>query len=326
MGNLREIRNRIGSVKNTRKITSAMSRIASARMVKAQQAATAARPYGARISEVVRALTGAGGEDLSHPLMTARPELRAVAVIVVTADRGLCGAFNGNVIKAAVSLIKRETAAGRQVKVITVGRKGASFLENAGYKVAFKHEGLSHEQLVPMAKAVGTEATGLFLPQEGAPAVDAVHLIFNFFKNVLVQETRVDQLLPFQPPETTGEAEAGPVFEPSRAAVLEHLLPIALEAHDPAGAVQFTGRRDRGAAHGDGLGHRQRLAADHGADPPLQPRAPGRDHQGAHGDHRRRRGPQGLGVGPPRSIARPSFSEPMTNLRRRPHQAWLPLR
>jgi F-type H+-transporting ATPase subunit gamma len=230
MGNLREIRNRIGSVKNTRKITSAMSRIASARMVKAQQAATAARPYGARISEVVRALTGAGGEDLSHPLMTARPELRAVAVIVVTADRGLCGAFNGNVIKAAVSLIKRETAAGRQVKVITVGRKGASFLENAGYKVAFKHEGLSHEQLVPMAKAVGTEATGLFLPQEGAPAVDAVHLIFNFFKNVLVQETRVDQLLPFQPPETTGEAEAGPVFEPSRAAVLEHLLPVALES------------------------------------------------------------------------------------------------
>ena len=231
MGNLKEIRSRIGSVKNTRKITSAMSRIASARMVKAQHAATAARPYGTRMAEVVRALTSVTGEEAVHPLMAPRAEIRGVVVVLVTADRGLCGGFNANANKAALAVLKREKAAGRDVHLITVGKKGASYLSMLGYKPLYAHEGLSHDSLIATSKAVAAEATGLFLPGEGAPKADVVYLVFNFFKNVLVQEPRTEQLLPFQAPEVDPNAPPlAPVFEPGRAAVLEHLLPVALES------------------------------------------------------------------------------------------------
>jgi len=157
--------------------------------------------------------------------------VKGVVVILVTGDRGLCGAFNANANKAALALIKREKAAGRTVHLITVGKKGTAFQSSLGNKPLYTHEGLSHDSLIATAKAVATEATGLFLPEEGAPKADVVHLVFNYFKNVLVQETRTEQLLPFQPPEVDPNSPPlEPVFEPGRAAVLEHLLPVALES------------------------------------------------------------------------------------------------
>lgn len=231
MGNLKEIRTRIGSVKNTRKITQAMGRIASARLVKAQQAVTAARPYGVRLAEVVHALTESG-EEISDPLMAARPEVRGVAIIVITGDRGLCGAFNANAIKAALSVLRREKAAGREVTSICVGRKGAQALAHAGFKATYTHEVPAHDTLIDTTKKVAAEASGLFLPSEDArPRADVVYLIYNFFKNALTQEVRTVQLLPFTAPELQGErAPALPVFEPDQATLLAHLLPVVVES------------------------------------------------------------------------------------------------
>lgn len=232
MGNLKEIRLRIGAIKNTRKITQAMGRIASARLFKAQQAVTAARPYAERLAEVVQALTAATDDAAVDPLMAPRDDVRGVGIILVSADRGLCGGFNANVTKAALQRIAREKEAGREVTVIAVGKKGAGALKYNGIDVDYRHEVPSHDDLIDTVKAVATEATGLFLPMDGAtPTVDVVYIIYNFFRNALVQEVTETQLLPFKPAEVDPEAPpVEPVFEPDRTALLAHLLPVALES------------------------------------------------------------------------------------------------
>ncbi len=238
MANLKEIRGRIGSVKNTRKITSAMSRIAAARLVKAQQAALAARPYGERLEEVVRALvTGAseGEGGALHPLLGHRTGNNRVGLILLTADRGLAGGFNANVNRAGLTFIKREQAEGREVVVITVGKKGRAFLGSA-QKIERSHEAPTLANIVERAKEVAAEVMALFEPpaegQVGLPQCDSVHLAYNYFKSVLTQEPRIVQVLPVKAPEpsASGDQPVPPLFEPDRASLLGHLLPIAIEA------------------------------------------------------------------------------------------------
>jgi F-type H+-transporting ATPase subunit gamma len=241
MANLKEIRGRIASVKNTRKITSAMSRIAAARLVKAQQAAMAARPYGERLEEVVRALVGNAGEgegEAVHPLLTQRTGTGRVGIVLLTADRGLAGGFNANVNRAGLQFIRRERSEGREAVVIAVGKKGRSFLGAVQQPVARFHEAPTLANLVQRAKEVSAEVMAMFEPaaEEGTPGlpqVDAVYLAYNYFRSVLTQEPRVVQLLPVRAPEPTGPDASMPVpplFEPDRASLLGHLLPIALEA------------------------------------------------------------------------------------------------
>jgi F-type H+-transporting ATPase subunit gamma len=238
MANLKEIRGRIGAVKNTRKITSAMSRIAAARLVKAQQAALAARPYGERLEEVVRALvTGAaeGEGGALHPLLAHRHGNNRVGLILLTADRGLAGGFNANVNRAALNFIKREQGEGREVVLITVGKKGRSFMASA-QKIERTHDAPTLLNIVERAKEVAAEVMALFEPaaegQVGLPQCDVVYLAYNYFKSVMTQEPRVIQILPVKPPEPNpnGEQPVPPLFEPDRAGLLGHLLPIALEA------------------------------------------------------------------------------------------------
>jgi F-type H+-transporting ATPase subunit gamma len=241
MANLKEIRGRIASVKNTRKITSAMSRIAAARLVKAQQAAMAARPYGERLEEVVRALVGNATEvegEAVHPLLTQRSGTGRVGVVLLTADRGLAGGFNANVNRAGMQFIRRERAEGREPVVIAVGKKGRSYLGAVQQPVARFHEAPTLANLVQRAKEVSAEVMAMFEPAAeegtpGLPAVDAVYLAYNYFRSVLTQEPRVVQILPVRAPEPTGPDASVPVpplFEPDRASLLGHLLPIALEA------------------------------------------------------------------------------------------------
>jgi F-type H+-transporting ATPase subunit gamma len=239
MANLKEIRGRIGSVKNTRKITSAMSRIAGARLVKAQQAALAARPYGERLDEVVRALVAGAGEcegEALHPLMTHRTGNGRVGLVLLTADRGLAGGFNANVNRAALAFIKREKAAGREVTLIAVGKKGRAFFNSTASKAERTHDAPTLLNIVERAKEVAAEVMALFEPaaegQVGLPQCDAVFLTYNYFKSVLTQEPRTVQILPVKPPEAsaTGDVPVPPMFEPDRASLLGHLLPIAVEA------------------------------------------------------------------------------------------------
>lgn len=257
MANLKEIRGRIATVKNTRKITSAMSRIAAARLVKAQQAVLAARPYGERLAEVVRALVagiGEGDHQGVHPLLARRSGTGRVGLILMTADRGLAGGFNANANRAGGNFIRREKGEGREVVVIAVGKKGRSYLGASRIPVERFHEAATLANIVTRSKEIAAEAMAMFLPgsdetvaQPGLPQVDAVYLVYNRFKSVLTQEVQTVQLLPMIPPEPTstavavtaagahgaspsGDVPVPPLFEPDRPSLLAHLLPIAVEA------------------------------------------------------------------------------------------------
>lgn len=243
MANLKEIRGRIATVKNTRKITSAMSRIAAARLVKAQQAVLAARPYGERLAEVVRALVagiGEGDHQGVHPLLARRTGTGRIGLILVTADRGLAGGFNANANRAGMTFIRKEKGEGREVVILAVGKKSRSYLTANKVSTQRFHEAPTLANFVQRAKDIAAEAMAMFLPPsddtpaavEGLPQVDAVYLAYNFFKSVLTQEVRTVQLLPMVSPEASpeGAVPVPPLFEPDRASLLGHLLPIAVEA------------------------------------------------------------------------------------------------
>lgn len=251
MANLKEIRNRIGSVKNTRKITSAMSRIAAARLRKAQNAMDAAREYGKRMAAVTGEIL-AELEDAAtmHPLLSTN-DLSAVCYVIITADRGLCGGFNSNVSRSTERAIKKLREEGREVHIITVGRKGRDYLKT------YKASSLSHHaapngphEVVDIAEAVTAEVMGLHAgtfhsadvdgdgrPDEAAgPRVGEVRIVYNYFRNVITQEVTDERLIPLPMPERSGNEEpraavthAIRAFEPDLKHLLDHLLPTALE-------------------------------------------------------------------------------------------------
>lgn len=269
MANLKEIRNRIGSVKNTRKITSAMSRIAAARLRRAQTAMENAREYGTRMAAIVTEILREIDDPASvHPLMRppADPDNNAqngvVAFLVITADRGLCGGFNAGVNRQVEREVKALRAAGRDVQIITVGRKGRDYLKS--YKQGF----LAHhaaptapDDVVDIADALAAEAQALFLGNwsvgkgelvdtngdgKGDTMSDLrvaeVRLVYNYFKNVITQEVHSERLLPVAVPEMLdldgdgqpdaprdAVAHAVRAFEPDTKLLLDHLLPVAIE-------------------------------------------------------------------------------------------------
>ena len=252
MANLKEIRNRIGSVKSTRKITSAMSRIAAARLRKAQTAMENARQYGVRMAaitgEILRELDASSAE---HPLLHSHARENAVAIVVVTADRGLCGGFNSSVNRTVERMVKALWAEDREVYIITIGRKGRDYLKS--YNRAGRAKNIAHhpapakpEEVVGIAKLAALEAMALFQGNfavgEDALRVGEVRLVFNYFKNVITQEVHDDRLLPVPMPEPVdadgdGQPDAARpavahairAFEPDTKQLLDHLLPVAVE-------------------------------------------------------------------------------------------------
>ncbi|HVH99242.1 MAG TPA: ATP synthase F1 subunit gamma [Enhygromyxa sp.] len=252
MANLKEIRNRIGSVKSTRKITSAMSRIAAARLRKAQTAMENARQYGVRMAaitgEILRELDASSAE---HPLLHSHARENAVAIVVVTADRGLCGGFNSSVNRTVERMVKTLWAEDREVYIITIGRKGRDYLKS--YNRAGRAKNIAHhpapakpEEVVGIAKLAALEAMALFQGNfavgEDALRVGEVRLVFNYFKNVITQEVHDDRLLPVPMPEAVdadgdGQPDAARpavahairAFEPDTKQLLDHLLPVAVE-------------------------------------------------------------------------------------------------
>ena len=252
MANLKEIRNRIGSVKSTRKITSAMSRIAAARLRKAQTAMENARQYGVRMAaitgEILRELDASSAE---HPLLHSHARENAVAIVVVTADRGLCGGFNSSVNRTVERMVKALWAENREVYIITIGRKGRDYLKS--YNRAGRAKNIAHhpapakpEEVVGIAKLAALEAMALFQGNfavgEDALRVGEVRLVFNYFKNVITQEVHDDRLLPVPMPEPVdadgdGQPDAARpavahairAFEPDTKQLLDHLLPVAVE-------------------------------------------------------------------------------------------------
>ncbi|MFN0159553.1 MAG: ATP synthase F1 subunit gamma [Bacteroidota bacterium] len=223
MATLREIRNRIVGVKKTQKITRAMKMVAAARLRRAQAAMFAARPYARKMAELLGSL--AGSEALrQHPLVSPR-EVRSVAIVVVTSDRGLCGAFNSNLIKATLNLIATKYTdlnATGNLKLFCIGRKGFDVLSKRHYKVAGKHIGVYNNLVFGKAQAIAREIIGAYEAGE----VDRVEVVYNEFKSVAQQKIVIEQFLPIP---SVGPASVQSatdyIYEPSLEEIVRFLVP-----------------------------------------------------------------------------------------------------
>ena len=225
MATLREIRRRISGVKNTQKITKAMKMVAAARLRRAQDAMIAARPYARAMNRMLGNLAGVvHGEP--HPLFVPR-EVRRVAVILVTADRGLCGAFNSNVIRAAEDHVRTSygaLAARGDVRLVTVGKKGSDYFAKQSLMPVTKFVGIFSTLEFQTARLIAQQAVEWYLRGD----VDRVDIIYNEFKNVAQQHLVVEQFLPVPPvPVEPGSraADVEYIYEPSGPAIMAELLP-----------------------------------------------------------------------------------------------------
>jgi F-type H+-transporting ATPase subunit gamma len=226
MATLREIRRRISGIKSTQKITKAMQMVAAARLRRAQVAIVSTRPYARKLGELLRHVVTKVDPSL-HPLLVTR-EIKNAALVVVTADRGLCGSFNSNLIKAAIQHIATEEQQRRLgVKVITIGKKGFDYFSKRDYKVYAKHIGIFHALDYSRARAVVQQLMDGYLKGE----FDSVEVIYNEFKSVIQQRIVVEQLLPVPPEEIHGPknlralAQVDYIYEPSSGEIVEALVP-----------------------------------------------------------------------------------------------------
>lgn len=227
-GKERILRRRIKSVQTTKKITKAMELIAASRIVKAQQRVLAARPYADQITEVIRNLAAAGAGG-SSPLLQARDEIRTVATVVVGADRGLCGGYNTNNIRMAERNMAAHRADGKQVALITVGKKIEGYFRFRGYEIADSHLGFSDEPHYEDARAIAASVVPLF--EDGT--YDRVDIVYTQFLSAGTQQVVTRQFLPLDTSTLEGGDEgvsADYEFEPAPDVILDRLLPRYAEA------------------------------------------------------------------------------------------------
>jgi F-type H+-transporting ATPase subunit gamma len=242
-GQERILRRRIRSVQSTKKITRAMELIAASRIVKAQARVTAAVPYADRITDVARHLQESGGSN--HPLLSPRPEIRNVALVVIGADRGLCGGYNSSVIRAAEAEIREHARAGRDYTLVTAGRKVEGYFRFRNYRIRAAHAGFSGSPSYEDAREI---ASSLLEPFE-AGEIDLVQTVYTRFVSAGRQEVIVRPLLPLDSEDFEGgrstsspvtasahdaagsdEAKAAYEFEPNPEAILDELLPRYVQA------------------------------------------------------------------------------------------------
>jgi F-type H+-transporting ATPase subunit gamma len=233
MANLLDIRRRIKSVKNTQQITRAMKMVSAAKLKRAQDRATMARPFATKMTDVLTNLASHTDEDFSHPLLNRRGDERYLLVLI-TADKGLAGAFNANLIKAAQAFISEN--AGKQIEMVAIGRKGRDFFRRRGINIVEEYVGLTGKGRVEYSEAVeiAQSITRRFIEEEG---IDKVFLIFNEFKSVLQQRVVVDQILPVSreavEEEETGASKTAVIseylYEQPPAEIFAKLLPRLIE-------------------------------------------------------------------------------------------------
>ena len=233
-GQERILKRRISSVQSTKKITRAMELIAGSRIVKAQQAVHAAVPYSDHITEVVKDL-GATGGGVDSPLLKPRAEIRRVAHVVITADRGQCGAYNSSVIRAAEGSMKEQAELGRDYALVVIGRKAESYFRYRNFRLDHVFTGFSDRPSYEDARRVGQAVTTAFLAEE----FDMVELIYTRFVSAGHQEVVRRPLVPLERevvsggdgrPDDDGGVGASYEFEPAPDAILNALLPRYVEA------------------------------------------------------------------------------------------------
>lgn len=232
MANLKEVRNRITSVSSTQQITSAMKMVSAAKLRRAQDAIVQMRPYANKLKEILENLSAS--LDSSDGAYSQQREVKNVLIIVITSNRGLCGGFNANVIKAA-SRLAREGYKGAKVSVLPIGKKAADFFKKTEYGIVGSDmprglnelfDSLTFANVAPVAeKVMQLYVNGQF---------DKIELVYNQFKNAAVQITTVEQYLPVAPPQPPADGKKSAVssdyiFEPSKEYIVSDLIPRSLK-------------------------------------------------------------------------------------------------
>jgi F-type H+-transporting ATPase subunit gamma len=236
MPSLKAIRKRIASVKSTQKITRAMKMVAGARLIRAQQRILSLRPYAVKTHEVLERCTAQTTDDAgaldkpAHPLLAQRPE-KSVLMLVMTSDRGLCGAFNTNINKRAEREWHTRSARGQNIQLALAGRKARDYFRRRNGPVFHAFSGIWENLDVGSARLVAKTLIDPFLKGE----FDAIYLVYNEFKSAMTQRVVVESLLPVHAPDTEKEGEVTHhaldefEFEPGREALLEQLVPMYVE-------------------------------------------------------------------------------------------------
>ncbi len=235
MANLLDLRRRIKSVKNTQQITKAMKMVSAARLKRAQDRVTMARPFANKMTDVLSELAARAGDDFNHPLLDARGNER-ILVVLISPDRGLCGALNTNLVKGAQNFIRERD--GKPLEMIAIGRKGRDAFRRRGIQIVIEHIGLTGKGRIEYAEAadIAREVINRFTEDE---TIDRVYLIYNEFRSVLQQRVAIEQLLPISRiEEATGATQAATnkaetsvdyVYEQPPAEIFARLLPRFVE-------------------------------------------------------------------------------------------------
>jgi F-type H+-transporting ATPase subunit gamma len=233
MPNLLDIRRRIKSVKNTQQITKAMKMVSAAKLKRAQDRVVTARPFANKMIEVLAGLANRTDENFHHPLLDARGDERYLLVLV-TADKGLCGAFNTNLIKAAQSFIRENPD--KQIDILAVGRKGRDFFRRRGANLIGEYIGVTGKGRVDFSEAleIARDVIKRFTEDE---AIDKAFVIYNEFKSVLQQRVATEQLLPVARATSADSSATGDqslnlvdyIYEQPPAEIFARLLPRLVE-------------------------------------------------------------------------------------------------
>jgi F-type H+-transporting ATPase subunit gamma len=230
MASVQDLKRRVRSIQNTRKLTRAMELVASARLRRSQQRIEAMRPYADRMIELMAGTAKAAGAA-NLPLLQARDNVRTVGIVPVAGDRGLAGAFNAQVLRRSFALMREAQAAGQQVQFFTVGRRAQSTVRFRRFPLAQSWIGFSDRPAYADAQAVAHAVAEAYVNEE----VDRVVVVYNAFVSPLVQRVTTSEVLPIarqELEEAAGEERSHPVdffFEPEPRQILERLLPVYVE-------------------------------------------------------------------------------------------------
>ncbi len=222
MATLRDIRRRIRSVESTQKITRAMKLVAAAKLRRAQERIVSARPYAVKMAELLSSLVRRA-EGEAHPLLVRRPAARK-RLVIITADKGLCGAFNSNILRASLAFLREQGET--SVTLVVVGKKARDFYRRRQYEIKSEMLGFFDR----LAYSHAQELAGGLMQEYLSGEVDEVHLMYNEFRSVAVQRVKREQLLPIESAEAAeGQGRDGAagdyIYEPSPEAILAALLP-----------------------------------------------------------------------------------------------------
>jgi F-type H+-transporting ATPase subunit gamma len=217
MASLKEVRNRIVSVNSTQQITKAMKMVSAAKLRRAQDAIHQMRPYAKKLAEMIATVSAQSDAGSENPFTEVR-EIKNALIIVVTSDRGLCGAFNANVGKATMALVN--------VEILALGKKGGEYLSRRGYKVNDAHADIFTRLNFSNVREIGETVLNAFTEKQ----YDVVEVLFNFSKNVATQIIQTEQLLPLVASESGENASSVDyIFEPTEEEIISELIPKSIK-------------------------------------------------------------------------------------------------